>query len=151
MTNAALVGLVLIGLVAFGWKAVVLLYLPAYYLAAAAGIWLFYVQHQFEDAYWKKHAEWDYATAAIMGSSHLQMPWLFNWFTGHIGLHHVHHLGPKIPNYRLQKAHEENPIFQQAHVLTLWGAFRTLRLTLWDEAAGRMIGFRELRRMPRAG
>ena len=151
MTNAALVGLVAIGIVAFGWKSVVLLYLPAYYLAAASGIWLFYVQHQFEEAYWERGKQWDYATAAITGSSHLRLPALLNWFTGHIGLHHVHHLGPKIPNYRLKRAHEENPIFDEAPVLTMRTAFRTLRLTLWDEAHGRMIGFRELRALQRAG
>ena len=83
------------------------------------------------------------------GSSHLRMPAVLNWFTGHIGLHHVHHLGPKIPNYRLKRAHEENPIFAEAPVLTLKTAWRTLRLTLWDEANGRMIGFRELRQLTR--
>jgi len=151
MTNAAIAGLTAIALVAFGWKLVLLVYLPSMYLAAAGGIWLFYVQHQFEEAYWQRHGEWDYATAAVMGSSHLKLPWILNWFTGHIGLHHVHHLGPKIPNYRLKKAHEENAIFHAAPVLTVWGACKTLRLTLWDEDAGRMIGFRELRHLPRAG
>ncbi|MFN0099492.1 MAG: fatty acid desaturase [Gemmatimonadaceae bacterium] len=149
LTNVALVGLAAIFGITFGWKAVLLLYLPSYYLAAAGGIWLFYVQHQFEEAYWERGREWDYATAAITGSSHLRMPALLNWFTGHIGLHHVHHLGPKIPNYRLKRAHEENPIFAEAPVLTLRTAWRTLRLTLWDEANGRMIGFRELRQLTR--
>ncbi len=149
MTNTALVALAAIAILAFGWRSVVLLYLPAYYLAAAGGIWLFYVQHQFEDAYWERGKQWDYATAAITGSSHLRMPAILNWFTGHIGLHHVHHLGPKIPNYRLAKAHEENEIFHAAPVLTLRTAFKTLRLTLWDEASGRMIGFRELRQLRR--
>ncbi len=151
MTNAALVGLILIGLVGFGWQSVLLLYLPAYYIAAISGIWLFYVQHQFEEAYWERGKQWDYATAAITGSSHLRLPAILNWFTGHIGLHHVHHLGPKIPNYRLKRAHEENPIFHEAPVLTLGSAFRTLRLTLWDEQSQRMIGFRELRQLRRAG
>lgn len=150
MTNAALVGLVMIGGLAFGWKVVLLIYFPAYYLAAAGGIWLFYVQHQFEEAYWERGKEWDYATAAITGSSHLRMPSVLHWFTGHIGLHHVHHLGPKIPNYRLKKAHEENEVFATAPVLTLRTAFRTLRLTLWDEETRRMIGFRELRQMASA-
>lgn len=145
MTNAALVGLVMIGGLAFGWKVVLLIYFPAYYIAAAGGIWLFYVQHQFEEAYWERGKEWDYATAAITGSSHLRMPGVLNWFTGHIGLHHVHHLGPRIPNYRLAAAHKENPLFDAAPVLTMRTAFRTLRLTLWDEERGRMIGFRELR------
>jgi omega-6 fatty acid desaturase (delta-12 desaturase) len=147
MTNIALVALVSIAVLAFGWKSVFLLYFPAYYLAAAGGIWLFYVQHQFEEAYWERGKEWDYATAAITGSSHLRMPPILNWFTGHIGLHHVHHLGPKIPNYKLKAAHEENDIFKEAPVLTLRTAFKTLRLTLWDEARGKMIGFREYREL----
>lgn len=147
MTNAALVGLAAIAILAFGWRSVILVYVPAYYLAAAAGIWLFYVQHQFEEAYWERGKEWDYATAAVTGSSHLRLPGILNWFTGHIGLHHVHHLGPKIPNYRLKAAHEENAVFKVAPELNMRTAFRTLRLTLWDEARGRMIGFRELRRL----
>lgn len=147
MTNAALAGLVTIAILAFGWRSVILVYVPAYYLAAASGIWLFYVQHQFEEAYWERGKEWDYATAAVTGSSHLRLPGILNWFTGHIGLHHVHHLGPKIPNYRLKAAHEENAVFKVAPELNMRTAFRTLRLTLWDEARGRMIGFRELREM----
>jgi omega-6 fatty acid desaturase (delta-12 desaturase) len=146
LTNVALIALIVLGIVAWGWQSVVLLYVPAYYLAAVSGIWLFYVQHQFEEAYWERGKQWDYATAAITGSSHLRLPAVLNWFTGSIGLHHVHHLGPKIPNYRLKRAHEENPIFQEAPELTLRTAFRTLRLTLWDEAQQRMIGFRELRK-----
>jgi len=149
MTNIALVALSALFVMTFGWKVVFLIYFPAYYLAAAGGIYLFYVQHQFEEAYWERGREWDYATAAVTGSSHLQMPAILHWFTGHIGLHHVHHLGPKIPNYRLKAAHEENPVFQVAPVLTLRTAFKTLRLTLWDEANGRMIGFREFRQMQR--
>ena len=149
MTNAALVGLALIAIVAFGWQSVLLLYIPAYYIAAAGGIWLFYVQHQFEEAYWERGRAWDYATAAVTGSSHLRLPAILNWFTGHIGLHHVHHLGPKIPNYRLKKAHEENPLFEAAPVLTMRTALRTLRLALWDEERGRMVGFRELRQASR--
>lgn len=150
MTNVALVALTISFGLTVGWKVVLFIYFPAYYLAAAGGIWLFYVQHQFEEAYWERGQEWDYATAAITGSSHLRMPSVLNWFTGHIGLHHVHHLGPKIPNYRLKAAHEENEVFQAAPVLTLRTAFRTLRLTLWDEENRRMIGFRELRQMSRA-
>jgi omega-6 fatty acid desaturase (delta-12 desaturase) len=146
LTNVALIALIVLGIVAWGWQSVVLLYVPAYYLAAVSGIWLFYVQHQFEEAYWERGKQWDYATAAITGSSHLRLPAVLNWFTGSIGLHHVHHLGPKIPNYRLKRAHEENPIFQEAPELTLRTAFRTLRLTLWDEGQQRMIGFRELRK-----
>jgi omega-6 fatty acid desaturase (delta-12 desaturase) len=126
-----------------GWRSVLLVYFPAMYVAAASGIWLFYVQHQYEDAYWKDHGEWDYATAAVRGSSYLKLPPILRWFTGSIGLHHVHHLGPRIPNYRLKDCHDENPLFHEVTVLTAWEGMKTLRLTLWDEERGRLVGYRE--------
>ena len=127
-----------------GWRAAFLIYTPAMYLAAAAGIWLFYVQHQFEGTYWQQHGEWDYATAAIRGSSYLKLPAVLHWFTGGIGLHHVHHLGPRIPNYALKQCHEENPLFHDVTVITLTESVRTLRLTLWDESRQRLVGFRDV-------
>jgi acyl-lipid omega-6 desaturase (Delta-12 desaturase) len=127
-----------------GVSAVMLVYLPTMYLAAVAGVWLFYVQHQFEDAYWKDHEEWDYATAAIRGSSYFKLPAVLRWMTGSIGLHHVHHLGPRVPNYRLKRCHDENALFQGVTVLTIAESARTLRLSLWDEDAGRLIGFSDL-------
>jgi omega-6 fatty acid desaturase (delta-12 desaturase) len=127
-----------------GLPAVLLVYGPAMYLAAAAGIWLFYVQHQFEGTYWQQHAEWDYATSAIRGSSYLKLPAVLHWFTGSIGLHHVHHLGPRIPNYALKRCHEENPLFHEVTTLTLAQSVRTLRLTLWDESRQRLVGFRDV-------
>jgi omega-6 fatty acid desaturase (delta-12 desaturase) len=127
-----------------GWRAVLLIYGPAMYVAAAAGIMLFYVQHQFEGTYWKEHAEWDYATAAIAGSSYLKLPAVLHWFTGSIGLHHVHHLGPRIPNYKLKRCHEENEFFHGVTILTLAQSLRTLRLTLWDEARQQLVGFNDV-------
>jgi omega-6 fatty acid desaturase (delta-12 desaturase) len=127
-----------------GVGAVMLVYLPTMYLAAVAGVWLFYVQHQFEDAYWKDHGEWDYATAAIRGSSYFKLPALLRWMTGSIGLHHVHHLGPRVPNYRLKRCHDENALFHGVTVLTIAESARTLRLSLWDEDAERLIGFSDL-------
>jgi acyl-lipid omega-6 desaturase (Delta-12 desaturase) len=127
-----------------GVSAVMLVYLPTMYLAAVAGVWLFYVQHQFEDAYWKDHEEWDYATAAIRGSSYFKLPAVLRWMTGSIGLHHVHHLGPRVPNYRLKRCHDENALFQGVTVLTIAESARTLRLSLWDEDAGRLIAFSDL-------
>ena len=127
-----------------GWRAVLLIYGPSMYLAAAAGIWLFYVQHQFEGTYWKAHGEWDFATAAICGSSYLKLPPVLHWFTGSIGLHHVHHLGPRIPNYALVRCHEENPLFHDATVLTLAQSARTLRLSLWDERTEQLVPFRDV-------
>jgi omega-6 fatty acid desaturase (delta-12 desaturase) len=143
-TNLAIVVAVTAATYFWGAKAFWFVYLPAMYVAAAAGIWLFYVQHQFEDAYWEEHEDWDYATAAITGSSYLRLNPVLQWFTGSIGLHHVHHLGPKIPNYRLQKAHDENPIFDKAPKMTFKMGFRALRLALYDEDSRRLIRFKDL-------
>jgi omega-6 fatty acid desaturase (delta-12 desaturase) len=88
-------------------------------LAGSVGIWLFYVQHQFEDAYWQSRGDWSYVDAALCGSSYLKLPKLLQFFTGNIGLHHVHHLNAKIPNYNLQRAHDENSIFHQVPTLSL--------------------------------
>jgi len=127
-----------------GWKSVLFAYALPYYLAAIAGVWLFYVQHQFEDAYWSSHKEWDYVEAALRGSSHLRLPALLQWFTGSIGLHHVHHVAPKIPNYRLQPCNDANVLFQQSPVVTLRSGTAALRLALWDEDRERMVRFRDL-------
>jgi omega-6 fatty acid desaturase (delta-12 desaturase) len=112
-------------------------------------IWLFYVQHQFEDAYWKDHGEWDYATSAIRGSSYFSSGGAA-WFTGNIGLHHVHHLGPRIPNYKLERCHTENPLFHEVTVLTLRQSFATMRLALWDEDTQRLVGYSDIRRLSKA-
>jgi omega-6 fatty acid desaturase (delta-12 desaturase) len=143
-TNVALAVGVL-GLSALiGLQTYLLVQLPVMIVAATAGVWLFYVQHQFEDAYWAEHASWDYAAAAVQGSSYLKLPKLLQWFTGNIGLHHIHHLSARIPNYALQRCHDENPQLQAAHVLTISSGMRTLALSLWDEEARRMISFRQL-------
>jgi acyl-lipid omega-6 desaturase (Delta-12 desaturase) len=126
-----------------GWRSVVLVYAVPMYLAAAVGIGLFYVQHQFEGTYWTGHEDWDYATAAIRGSSYLALPAVLNWFTGSIGLHHVHHLGPRVPNYALKRCHAENAVFGEATVLTLGRSVRTLRLALWHEGRGQLVAFRD--------
>ena len=133
-----------------GIQSVLLVYLPVAYLAAGAGVYLFFVQHQFDQAYWEHHANWDYATAAVMGCSHLKLPRVLQWFTGNIGLHHVHHLAPRIPNYQLQRAHDENPIFSHAPTFGLARSVWMLRLALWDEQHKRMVGFGDLRTLQRA-
>jgi omega-6 fatty acid desaturase (delta-12 desaturase) len=143
-TNVAIALLLALVLVTLGWRALVLVYFPAMYLAAMGGVWLFYVQHQFEDAYWESHDEWDYVTAALRGSSHLRLPWLLQWFSGSIGLHHIHHLSPRIPNHRLQRCHDENPLFQSAPVVTLRSGLAALRLALWDEERRRLVRFDEV-------
>jgi len=102
------------------------------------------VQHQFEDAYWAPHENWDYVTAALRGSSHLRMPTVLNWFTGDIGLHHVHHVAPRIPNYKLQACHRDNPLFHQSPVVTLRSGMAALRLALWDEEQQRLVRFSDI-------
>lgn len=143
-TNIGILALLTLFSLLVGVKATVMIYGPAFYIAGIAGVWLFYVQHQFEDAYWEQHGDWDYATAAIKGSSHFRLPGILQWFTANIGLHHVHHLGPRIPNYNLKRCHEENPSFHVAPVLTLKQSLKTFGLTLWDEDRKRLIGFKDL-------
>jgi omega-6 fatty acid desaturase (delta-12 desaturase) len=143
-TNAAIILALAIALFAVGWRSVLVAYALPYYFAAMAGVWLFYVQHQFEDAYWAPHGEWDYLEAALQGSTHLQLPWVLQWFTGSIGLHHVHHVAPRIPNYRLQACHDENALFSRSPIVTVRSGMAALRLSLWDETRGRMVSFRDI-------
>jgi omega-6 fatty acid desaturase (delta-12 desaturase) len=125
-----------------------LVWAPAAMLAGSAGIWLFYVQHQFEDAYWQSTEEWSYAEAALRGASYLKLPKILQFFSGNIGLHHVHHLSARIPNYNLQRAHDENPMFHDVPTLSLWDGMRSVRLKLWDEERGRMVTFAAARTSP---
>ena len=143
LTNLALA--VVVGAVVWliGWQAFLLLQLPMVLLAGGAGVWLFYVQHQFEDAYWESGERWSYADAALKGSSYLRLPKVLQFFTGNIGLHHVHHLSARIPNYHLQRAHDENAVFHGVPELSLWDGMRAVRLKLWDEERGRLVGWRE--------
>jgi omega-6 fatty acid desaturase (delta-12 desaturase) len=139
-----LVALALLWL-AVGTRALLVIFVPSFLMAAAAGIWLFYVQHQFEDAYWERHAEWDYATAALNGSSYYRLPRVLEWLTGSIGLHHVHHLDPKVPSYNLRRCHDETRELHVAPQLTLRESLRTPSLKLWDAERGRMVGFDAVR------
>jgi omega-6 fatty acid desaturase (delta-12 desaturase) len=105
------------------------------------------VQHQFDGTYWQYKEEWDYFNAGMLGSSYYKLPRVLQWFTANIGLHHIHHLDSRIPNYRLQECHDENPIFQKATVMTFFESFSCISLKLWDEKRGNMISFRELKKM----
>jgi omega-6 fatty acid desaturase (delta-12 desaturase) len=126
-----------------GWDAYLLIQIPTVLLAGAAGIWLFYVQHQFEDTYWQSSDDWSYAEAALRGSSYLMLPKVLQFFTGNIGLHHVHHLSARVPNYNLPRAHAANPVFHDVPTLTLWEGLMAVRLKLWDEETGRLVTWRE--------
>jgi acyl-lipid omega-6 desaturase (Delta-12 desaturase) len=144
-TNIALVALVGALCWLVGWREYLLVQMPTALLAGAAGVWLFYVQHQFEDTYWQNAGDWSYADAALRGSSYLKLPKLLQFFTGNIGFHHVHHLSTRIPNYNLQRAHDRNPIFHDVPTLSLWDGLRAVRLKLWDENRGRLVTFAEAR------
>jgi acyl-lipid omega-6 desaturase (Delta-12 desaturase) len=125
----------------FGWQTVLTVHLPLMLVAGAAGVWLFYVQHQFEGGYWAEHKRWDAGKAAMNGSSFYDLPRVLHWFTGNIGYHHIHHLDVRIPNYRLRACYESSPLLQAAPRLTLRTSLRCASLKLWDEAGQRMVGF----------
>ncbi len=113
------------------------------FLATSIGMWLFCVQHQFEDTYWERSATWDFGAAAIEGSSYYDLPRILHWFTGYIGLHHIHHLASKIPNYHLRACLEQNQELQRAKRLTLWASIKSARLALWDEERRKLVSFRQ--------
>ena len=142
LTNLTLALLITGVCLLIGWTTFLAVQLPIFMLAGAAGIWLFYVQHQFEDVYWESADRWSYADAALKGSSHLKLPKVLQFFTGNIGLHHVHHLNARIPNYHLQRAHDENPVFHDVPQLSLSDGLRATRLKLWDEDRRRLVGWR---------
>ncbi len=128
-----------------GWREYLLVSGPPALLAGSAGIWLFYVQHQFEDVYWQRAEGWSYADAALRGSSYLKLPKVLQFFTGSIGLHHLHHLNARIPNYNLQRALDENPTFNDVPTLSLRDGVRAVRLKLWDEDRSRLVTFAQAR------
>jgi omega-6 fatty acid desaturase (delta-12 desaturase) len=144
-TNAA-AALLLAGLVLlFGWQAVLFVELPIVVLAGGAGIWLFYVQHQYPGTYWTHTDEWSFTDAALRGSSYLALPRILQFFTGNIGFHHVHHHNPKIPNYHLSRVHRHVPEFLAVPALTLADGLRATQLKLLDESTARMVTWKQLR------
>jgi omega-6 fatty acid desaturase (delta-12 desaturase) len=108
-------------------------------------VWLFYVQHQFEDTYWEATGDWSYADAALRGSSYLKLPKVLQFFTASIGLHHVHHLSARIPSYNLQRAHDRYPVFHHVPTLSFVDGLRAVRFKLWDQERGRLVTFAEAR------
>ncbi len=144
-TDIALVLLVVALCWLIGWRAYLLVGVLPAMLAGAIGIWLFYVQHQFEDAYWESGETWNYADAALRGSSFLKLPAVLRFCTGNIGFHHVHHLNARIPSYNLPRAHEENAIFHGVPTLSLGDGMRALSLKLWDEDRQQLVTFSQER------
>jgi omega-6 fatty acid desaturase (delta-12 desaturase) len=146
-TNVGLVAVVTLMCWLVGWRTFLLVQLPVTLIAGAIGVYLFYVQHQYEDTYWRYREAWNYYASGLEGASHLVMPKLLQWWTANIGLHHIHHVASRIPNYRLQQCFDDNPVLQRVTTLTLPRSVRTLWLTLWDEDDRKLVGFRELRRI----
>lgn len=131
----------------FGWQAVFLVYIPVLAVGFWFGQWLFYIQHQYEDTYWRKQGEWSYAEAALMGSSWYALPPILHWFTGNIGYHHIHHLCSGIPNYKLPECHAAEPDLAKVNRITLKDGLKSIWLALWDEDNKKMIRFSDLKKI----
>jgi omega-6 fatty acid desaturase (delta-12 desaturase) len=142
VTNLALLTIVVAASLTIGFWTYVLIQLSIVAIGGAAGIWLFYVQHQFADVYWARHEEWDFLRSALDGSSYYKLPKVLQWCTGNIGLHHIHHLRPRIPNYNLQQCYDDIPALQAVRPVTLGESLKSLRMRLWDEKRQQTVGFR---------
>ncbi len=146
-TNTAIAALLVGGALLVGPETFLVVHLPVVLLASTIGVWMFFVQHQFDGVYWERDGTWDFATAAVHGSSYYRLPRPLQWMTGHIGLHHVHHLFSKIPNYRLQEYLDRNPSLSGVRPLTLLESLKCARLALWDEQSKSLVTFRQARRL----
>jgi omega-6 fatty acid desaturase (delta-12 desaturase) len=144
-TNLGLAAILFVAWRVIGLKAFFLVQVPINLIGGAIGIWLFYVQHQFEDTYWREHPEWGIHRAGIEGSSFYDLGRFLHWCTGNIGFHHIHHLASRIPNYNLERTFRAIPELGHVTRLTIWSSLRCARLHLWDPDSQRLISFRQLR------
>ena len=142
VTNVAIAIIILLASLTIGFKAYALIQLPVIFFAGVIGVWLFYIQHQFEGVYWSRHDQWDPIKASLYGSSYYKLPKVIQWFTGNIGLHHIHHLRARIPNYNLQKAYDDTKVFLDVEPLTIRKSIACLQLKLWDEKGQKLVGFK---------
>ncbi|AIY04311.1 fatty acid desaturase [Planococcus sp. PAMC 21323] len=147
LINISLVVIYTLLILAIGWQAFVIVQGTTMFVAGALGIWLFYVQHTFEDSYFEDENEWDYVKAAVDGSSYYQLPKVLQWVTGNIGFHHVHHLSPRVPNYNLEKAHESTPPLQQATTINLKSSLKSLRYKLYDAQNKTFVTFGDIKHL----
>jgi omega-6 fatty acid desaturase (delta-12 desaturase) len=145
ITNASIVGIAGLLIWLVGWQAYLLVQGPIFFLSGMAGIWLFYVQHQFEDTYYERNENWDYVKAAMQGSSYYKLPAVLRWITGNIGFHHIHHLSPRVPNYHLESVHNLNPRLQDVQTITLTTSLRSLRHRVWNEQTKQFLSFQEIK------
>ncbi len=141
-TNLMLLAMVAGMSMIMGLKAYLLIQIPIFFVGSAVGVWLFYVQHQFEGVYWDREEAWDYVTVALDGSSFYDLPPVLRWFTGNIGYHHIHHLSPRIPNYNLARCHDGSEIYQKVKRVTLLDSLKSLSYRLWDEEQRLLVGFK---------
>lgn len=144
LTNVLVFGILITLGLTVGWMPVLLVHGITMFIAGALGIWLFYIQHTYEDSYFEEESEWDYVKAAVEGSSYYKLPKVLQWITGNIGYHHVHHLAPRVPNYNLEKAHEANPPLHQATTITLKTSLESLRYKLYDPERKRFVTFKDV-------
>ncbi len=147
LTNLLLLAIVVLSAFTIGLKAYIMIQLPVLFFAAVAGVWLFYVQHQFEDVYWERNESWDFQAAALQGSSYYQLPGILRWFSGNIGFHHIHHLNSRIPNYYLKKCHQILAQHVEIKPITIMKSFRSLKCRLWDEKNYKLVGFGYLKHL----
>jgi acyl-lipid omega-6 desaturase (Delta-12 desaturase) len=142
ITNAAIAIIILVASLTIGIKAYALIQFPVIFIAGVIGVWLFYIQHQFEGVYWSRNDRWDPIKASLQGSSYYKLPKVIRWFTGNIGLHHIHHLRSRIPNYNLQRACDDTKAFVDIEPLTLRKSITCLQLKLWDEKGQKLVRFK---------
>lgn len=145
--NAAILAMAVLLSYFFGITAYVIIQLIILMVAGGAGVWLFYVQHQFEGVYWERGEDWSYTAAALQGSSFYKLPRVLQWFSGNIGFHHIHHLSPRIPNYNLEACHQADPLFQEVKPITLFGSLKSFTFRFWDEKQKQLVGYRHLRQI----
>ena len=145
--NLAILGMAVALSLVFGFTAYLVIQLIILMVASGAGVWMFYVQHQFEDVYWERGENWSFTAAALEGSSFYKLPRILQWFSGNIGFHHIHHLSPRIPNYNLERCHKADPLFQQVKPVTFFSSLKSITFRLWDEKSRKLVGFRHLRKL----
>jgi len=147
--NCAVFGMAACLIAIFGFFPWLFVQLIIIGVAGSCGVWLFYVQHQFEDAYWERGEDWDYTAAALQGSSFYKLPRMLQWFSGNIGFHHIHHLSARIPNYNLERCHRSDPMFAAVQPMSLLGSLKSISYRLWDEQSSKLISFAHLKRLRR--
>lgn len=149
LTNLAIAAIIVMMSLTLGFWNYLVIQLPIILMAASAGMWLFYVQHQYEDVYWSRHQSWDLTKSGLKGSSYYKLPKVLQWIVGNIGLHHIHHIRANIPNYNLQRCHDEVPALQTVTPLTIRKSFKSLWLSLWDEQRQKLVSFRSIKKLER--